>query len=259
MLRFPTRHMFEPGLARIARRLLPALLTIGAAAAGAEPLPMLYRDKPPYSYQEQGVAKGFLYELTARVMARAGIDSRFDVMPPKRIFLALQDPAQAVCSFGWYRIPERERYARFSAPMHQDRPHVILAGPRSSAAVRRHTSLQSLLQDAQLTLATADGVSYGPELDAMIARFPGKIDSALIPPLQVAKKIAARRADFMFIDQDDYDHLLATDPEFKAAALTRLSYPDLPPGLKRYILCSQQVAPEIMRKIDAALAVELKR
>lgn len=256
MLRFPIRHTSAPGLAR---RLLLTLLAVGASGAGAEPLLMLYRDKPPYSYQDKGVAKGYLYELTARTMARAGIDTRFEVVPPKRIFLALQDATQAVCSFGWYRLPERERYARFSAPMHQDRPHVILSGARSSAAVRRHTSLQSLLQDPQLILATADGVSYGPELDAMIAGFPGKIDSALIPPLQVAKKIAARRADFMFIDQDDYDHLLATEPEFKAAGLLRLSYPDLPPGLKRYILCSQKVTPDTMRRIDAALAAELKR
>jgi uncharacterized protein (TIGR02285 family) len=215
---------------------------------------MVFRDKPPYSYLHNGAPTGFLFEKTKKILDLAGVSAEFSVMPPKRIFLEIQNDAQPVCSFGWYKIPEREKFARFSQPIHQDRPHVILAGPRSFDAVSRHKSLRGLLGDASLSLAVVDGVSYGPEIDAMIARFPGRVDRSLVSPLQVAGMVSMKRADFMFIDQDDLDHLLANNSEFKAIGLQRIDHPDAPQGLKRYILCSQRVTEGTMARIDQAIA-----
>jgi polar amino acid transport system substrate-binding protein len=241
------------------RALASLALAVLANLAMAQDLSMVFRDKPPYSYVEQGVQKGFLLDRTRLILEAAAIRHNFREMPPKRIFQEIQDNAEAICSFGWYKIPEREKFARFSLPIHTDRPHVVLAGPRSAEDVRRHKTLKSLMADGALTLATVDGVSYGPDLDAMIASFAGKNDRALVPPLQVAKKVAAKRADFMLIDQEDYDYLMATNPEFRDEMLVRIEYPDLPPGLKRYILCSQRVGAETMAKIDAAIERLAKR
>jgi uncharacterized protein (TIGR02285 family) len=225
----------------------------------ADSLLMVYRDKPPYSFVDNGVAKGFLLERTRRILSRAGIEAQFREMPPKRIFLEIEQNEQAICSFGWYKIPEREKYARFSVPLHQDRPHIVLTGQRSLAAVRRHTTLKGLMSDPKLVLASADGVSYGPDLDAMISAFPGKIDRTLQSPLQVAKKVAAQRADFMFIDQEDYDYLTESSTDFRDNGLVSTEPPDMPSGLKRYILCSQQVGDVVMQRINAAIALEKSR
>lgn len=239
-------------------RLLLVMVTcvLLAPCALAESVLMVYRDKPPYSYVDNGVAKGFLLERTRRIMQRAGIESQFREIPPKRIFLEIQRDEQAICSFGWYKIAEREQYARFSAPMHQDRPHVVLAGPRSVDAVRRHASLKSLMSDASLIVAGADGVSYGADLDLMISKFAGKRDFTLQSPLQVVKKIAAQRADFMFIDQEDLDYLTESSADFRRDGLVRIEYADMPAGLKRHILCSHRVSEDAMRRINAAIAAE---
>lgn len=229
-----------------------AWLAAGGAAAD-EPLLMVFRDKPPYSYVENGVQKGFLLERTRRILDAAAVRANFLDMPPRRIFHELQANQERICSFGWYKIPEREKFARFSLAIHQDRPHIVLFGPRM-AEPRRHASLAELMADGRLTLAVADGVSYGPELDRLIAAFPGSVDRGLVSPLQVAKKLASRRADFMFIDQEDYEYLLATDAGFRADALKRVEFPDLPPGLKRYILCSRKVDEATLARIDAAIA-----
>lgn len=226
--------------------------------ATAESLLMVYTDKPPYSFLDKGVEKGFLLERTRRVLSRAGIESKFREMPPKRILLEIQNNEQAICSFGWYKLAEREKYAFFSAPLHQDRPQAVLAGRRSAAAVQRHATLKQLMADGTLILATADGFSYGQELDSMIAVFPGRIDRTVQTELQVARKIAAKRADFMFIDQEDYDYLIASDADFRSNDLVRIEYPDMPPGLKRYILCSQKVGADVMRRINASIALEGK-
>jgi len=232
---------------------------MGSRGVAAESLLMVFRDKPPYSFVENGVAKGFLLERTRRVLGRAGVEAEFREMPPKRIFLEIEKNEQAICSFGWYKIPEREKYARFSAPLHQDRPHVVLAGSRSADAVRRNATFKGLMSDRALVLAGADGVSYGAELDAMIKTFPGMVDFTLQSPLQVAKKLAAQRADFMLIDQDDYDFLTASNADFRGDSLVRIEYPDMPPGLKRYILCSQRVGDDTMRRINTAIAAEAVR
>jgi len=220
----------------------------------AQEISMVFRDKPPYSYVDNGVQRGFLLERTQRIMELAGVKARFSDMPPKRIFVEIENNTQPICSFGWYKIPAREKYARFSQPIHQDRPHVVLAGPRSADDVKKHRTLKSLLGASGLTLAVVDGVSYGPDIDALIGKFPGTVDRGLVSPQQVAKKVALKRADFMFIDQEDYDYLMSTNPEFKAEGLVRIDYPDLPAGLKRYIMCSQQVSDETMAKLDAAIA-----
>jgi uncharacterized protein (TIGR02285 family) len=227
--------------------------------AAAESLLIVFRDKPPYSFVENGVAKGFLLERTRRVLNRAGIKAEFREMPPKRIFLEIEKNEQNICSFGWYKLTERERYARYSVPLHQDRPHVVLAGPRSAGAIRKYASLKGLLSDQALVLAGADGVSYGAELDAMINTFAGRVDRTLQSPQEIAKKLAAKRADFMLIDQDDYDYLTISNADFRSDDLVRIEYPDMPSGLKRYILCSQQVGDETMRRINAAIAVESVR
>lgn len=229
---------------------------LGSSWTMAAPLLMAFREKPPYSYIEQDVAKGFLLERTRRILARANIRAEFREMPPKRIFLEIQKDDQEICSFGWYKIAERQKYARYSIPLHQDRKQMVLAGSRSAAAIKRHATLKSLMSSKDLTLATADGVSYGTDIDQMISAFSGRIDRTLLSPLEVARKVAMQRADFMFIDQDDYDYLLASDAALLADNLVILDFPDTPPGLLRYILCSQKVSEAMMRQINAAIALE---
>jgi len=226
---------------------------VGSSCALAENLLMVFRDKPPYSYLDNGIAKGFLLERVRQVLKRAGISSELREMPPKRIFMEIEKNTQAVCSFGWYKIPEREKYALFSLPIHQDRPHAVLAGDGSLIKIRRHLHIKELMSDQTLFLVAADGVSYGSDIDAMIGAFPGKVDKTLQSPLEVARKLAAQRADFMFIDQDDYDYLIASNADFRGEGLTLIQFQDMPTGLKRYILCSKLVGEPMIRRINQAI------
>lgn len=232
---------------------------MGLPAIANEPLLMVFRDKPPYSYVSSSGMTGFLLERTQEILGQAGIPATFQDMPPKRIFSEIQNSGKPICSFGWYKIPEREAYAWFSKAIHTDKPHAVLFAGHSAASVGKHKTLASLMADPALTLSLADGVSYGPELDPMIARFPGQVDRGGIAPLQVANKVARGRADFMFIDQEDYAHLLKTNPAFRDENMVRFDFPDMPPGLKRYILCSQQVSDSVRRRIDAAIDQVVRR
>lgn len=240
-----------------------ALLIAGFAlalpgSARADPLLMAFRDKPPYSYVDRGVQKGFLLERVRQIMAEARVETVFRDLPPKRIFADLEGNAIRMCSFGWYKIPEREKFARFSQPIHQDRPHVILAGARSADRILTLKSLRALMADTALVLGVVDGVSYGTQIDAMIDAYRGPLERSLVAPLQLVRKLAANRFDFMFIDQEDFDFMLQSNPEIRKEKLARLDFNDMPAGLKRYILCSQQVSDDVMARINQAIARSIR-
>ncbi|WP_269531084.1 ABC transporter substrate-binding protein [Chitinimonas sp. BJYL2] len=226
-------------------------LLIGTAVL-AEPIEVAYRDKPPYSYTENGQPKGFLLERTIAIFKRAGIEARYLEVPVKRITTDIQANQRPICSPSWYKLPEREAYARFSLPIHQDKPHVVLASPKARAAVSRHKLLSSLFADASLQLGVVEGVSYGQALDTAIAQTAKPPMRSTVTPLQLARMVAHGRADYMLIDQEDLSYL-QSHSALNTLKLVKLAFPDMPAGLKRYIMCSQQVDPATLNQLDEAI------
>jgi len=230
---------------------LAGVLPGGAQAQDDRPLLLLYREKPPYSYTEDRQPKGLLIEQSRAVLTAAGLAVQMEEAPLKRIQLELQANERPLCSPGWYRLPERELYARFSLPMSQDVPHVVLVGPRSAAAVRAHRSLASLLADASLRMAVVDGISYGGELDGLIRRQSPAPLRATVTPVQLTRMLGAGRADYMFMDREDY--LWLTRHGEVSRQLGSLSFPDMPAGLQRHMMCSKKTSDATMQALDAAI------
>lgn len=228
-----------------------ALVRPSAAQPDERTLTLLYRDKPPYSYTEDRQPKGLLIEQSRAVLAAAGITAQMEEAPLKRIQLELQANERPLCSPGWYKLPERELYARFSLPMSQDLPHVVLAGPRAAAAVHAHRSLASLLADSTLRMAVVDGISYGSELDALIRQQTPAPLRATVTPVQLTRMLGAGRADYMFMDREDYLWLSRQGEVSKK--LGAINFPDLPAGLQRHMMCSKKTPEAMMQAIDAAI------
>jgi len=231
---------------------LAALATVAAAATPSPAILVEYRDKPPYSHTVNGQPRGFLIERTVEVFRRAHIVASYVEMPVKRIVGDIQANQQRVCSPSWYKLPERELFARFSLPIHQDKPHVVLASAQSALAVRQHKTLQSLLNDQSLSLGVLDGVSYGPELDRMIARMPKPPMRAVMAVAQLSKMVALRRADYMLVDQEDLSFLDGRS-DGAVLGLTVVEFADMPPGLKRYLMCSKNISDAELGAINQAI------
>lgn len=237
---------------RLCRGLLvPAALVATQAHASPEVL-IAYRDKPPYSTTINGRPSGVLLDKTRRIFEAAGVAYRFAEMPLKRISTEIEANQRPICTPGWYRLPERERVGNFSAAIHRDPPQLVLASHARAAAVRAHASLRALLRDPQVQLLVLEGASYGSEVDAMVAAMPQRPQSAVGTSLQVGRMIAARRGDYMFIDQADYDFLRHADPK-TAAAVEPVRFADMPQGIQRYYWCSRQVDAPLLARIDAAI------
>ncbi len=223
----------------------------GAALAQAT-LTVEYRDKPPYSYTEGGKPAGFLMERTARVLRRAGLDARYVEVPVRRTLLNLQANQAPLCSPGLYKLPERAAFARFSMPIHRDKPHVVLAHAEVAARIRAMPKLAQLFADPTLQPGLVEGVSYGRQLDQFLSTVAKPAIRAQLSPLQLARMVGVRRMDYMLIDEEDLNWL-RRDPEFTPLPLVRVEFADMPRGELRYIACSQQVPQSTLERINQAI------
>ena len=223
-----------------------------AMAVAAQPITVAWREKPPYYYTENGVAKGFMLERARQIFEAAGVPARFVNEPQKRIWANFSHGMQNYCSISWYRLPEREAVAQYTLPVHTDQPHAVLAVPAVAARVKAHASVKSLLADRSLTLALVDGVSYGPELDGLIANSQNRIMRRTVDTASMFRMMAAGRADYLFVDREDWNYLRARMPELQQ--LTLIEYADMPQGLKRYFVCSRDVPAETMERLNRAIA-----
>ncbi len=232
---------------------------IGVIAAGSTataladvPLTVAWREKPPYYYFDQNkVAKGFMLERAKQIFAAAGVPAVFENEPQKRIWTNFSHGKRNYCSISWYRLPEREAVAQFSVPVHADQPHAVLAVPAVAARIRSHPNLKSLLADKSLTLAVVDGVSYGPELDALIAGSENRIMRRTVETSAMFRMVAYGRADFLFVDREDWNYLRLKYPELQTLVL--IDFADMPPGLKRHIVCSRDVPADTMERLNRAI------
>jgi len=237
---------------RLARLLALMAASCAGGALAQAPLAIEYRDKPPYSYTVDGKPAGFLMERTARLLKRAGIEARYAEVPIRRTLQHLQANQAAMCSPGLYKNPEREAFARFSLPIHRDKPHVVLAHANAAAQIRAMAHIAQLFADASLQPGIMEGVSYGQQLDQLLANAARPPVRAQLAPLQLARMVGVRRVDYMLIDEEDLNWL-RKDPEFTPLPLVRVEFADMPRGELRYLACSQQVPPQMLDKLNQAI------
>lgn len=226
--------------------------TQSSAFAQSQGLTVAWRDKPPHQYLENGKEKGVLLELARKVFSDAKLDSRFVEEPAKRIWQNFANKTPNYCSFGWYKIPERESLVQFSEVMYRDPPHTLLVASPALNIINTHKNLSSLLNDTRLTLAIVDGVSYGEQLDRLLATSKNKRLHVTASPSIMVRMINANRASMLFIDRADWFYL--RDKEALLQDVHQVDIEGMPAGLDRYIICSKDVAPEIMKKINHSLA-----
>ncbi|MBV8656648.1 MAG: transporter substrate-binding domain-containing protein [Burkholderiales bacterium] len=231
---------------------LSILLFAAAATDASAPVIVEYREKPPYNYTEAGIPKGFLVDRVRDIFGSAKVEMRFEAVPANRLMADIEANTRPVCSPGYYRLPERERFARFTAAMYVDKPHALIANHLQASSIRHLGTLKALLASSQYTMGVVDGVSYGAELDAAIGRLPRAPMRAAVPPGQLVKMVGAGRADFMLIDEEDLQ-FLGSSGQLAVLGVERVQFPDPPAGLRRHIMCSRAVSAETIRRLDAAI------
>ncbi|CAN7423716.1 transporter substrate-binding domain-containing protein [Pseudoduganella sp. LjRoot289] len=244
-------------------RIAISLMLAGAGALAAPPAPpsiplavqapitVAWSEKPPYYYQEDGVDKGYMLAYGKAIFAAAGVEARFVPEPQKRIWARFRDGTRNYCSMAWYYLPDRVDIVQYTLPIHTDPPQIVLVAPKALAQVKSHATLASMLADPKLTLGIVDGSSYGPQLDARIARSSNQIMRRTVPSLGMIRMLAAGRASYLLTDRDVWEFTRPRQQEL--AGLAQYDVPDMPSGLQRHIVCSLDVPAASIGKLNRAI------
>jgi polar amino acid transport system substrate-binding protein len=218
-------------------------------AFAEEPLPVFYNERPPYLVSGTGgEVTGLTADPTAYALRKARIPFKWVAMPSARQIYLLQENQAKLSAVGWFKNPEREKFAKFSTALYQDKQTVVLARSdnRKIAAIR---SVEELLSDRSLKLLRKFGYSYGQDLDERIIRLAPVSLQVTVENVNMIQMIQVRRADYMFIAPEEAGRAIALAGLRSADFHTR-TLPDMPHGEKRYLLFSQLVDDDTIRLVN---------
>jgi ABC-type amino acid transport substrate-binding protein len=86
-----------------------------------------YTDHIPYFYRDaRGEVRGVVADSVALVFEKAGVPYRFKESPAKRQMYDLRRGSPNICGIGWYKTPEREKFAKYSLPIYKNKTRIAL-------------------------------------------------------------------------------------------------------------------------------------
>jgi polar amino acid transport system substrate-binding protein len=229
------------------------LLICSAPVIAEDSIQLYYSDRIPYAVTDtQGEVSGLCATPAANAFKQAGIPFKWKRMPFKRQLETIKYNKKMACGIGWFKNPERERFARFTEEIYQDKPAISIS-KRGNKALAHHRSLNALLTDNTAKLLVKDGFSYGVYIDALIKKFnPQHVVVVNSTNIQMLQMILSERADYFFMSEEEAEHIILSTG-YEVSQFQLQHYNDMPDGNRRYIICSQQVSPEIIELLNQSL------
>jgi hypothetical protein len=114
------------------------------------------------------------------------------------------------------------------------------------------------MADDSLSVGLIDGVSYGPKIDALLRTTGAERVVRTVDASNMMRMVAAGRVSYTFADRYGWEYLRERDSTL--VAVTLVDFPDTPPGMSRHLMCSKDIPPTTMRKLDKAIeALKISR
>lgn len=224
--------------------------------SSAQPLEVLYFEYPPYYHAlPDGRAAGLIVDLADKVFAKAGVEAGYRFVPVKRILQDIQT-GEPVASLGWFKTPEREDFARFSLPIYINRPVGVFFLREKEELFRPYETLEELMASGKFLIGRVAGLSDGPIIDAMLARYPDRIVSVTADSVRLVRMLETGRFDFFLLPPEEIDVLLQ-EAQAPPEDFALKSMDDIPQGNCRHIMYSKAVDDDLIRKIDDAILSEI--
>ena len=227
-------------------------LLFSSQEAAAQPLEVLYFERPPYYATVNGQPDGFLVSLTRKILAQAGVTASFLEMPARRILTTIKANQGAVCSIGWFSTPERETYATFSLPIYEDQALMAVFLRSGRVPPAGITRFEELSAETDLALGLNEGYSYGNHVDQLISRMRTPPVKSSGPQEQLMRMLAAGRFDFLLVNPIEID-TLARLAEIPPEDILALELSDMPRGNMRHLMFSKAVSSEIIQRVNETI------
>ncbi len=229
------------------------ILSFCSTATAKKPVLIYYEERTPYAVSiESGGVEGLTASPVAEAFDKAGIPYQWKKMPFKRQLMTIKANKSLGCGIGWFKNSEREGFARFSNPIYQDRPNIVI-GKKENISLSNHLTVQDLLFDKNLKLIVKDSFSYGQYIDNLIAKHTPNILVVIgSSNLEMLRLVLSGRGDYFFAAEEEADKVIENTGN-KISQFTLHYLSDMPPGSARYLACSQHVPAEMIEQVNKYL------
>ncbi len=212
---------------------------------------ILYHERPPYYVTGPLGIYGLCVDPVKKALLAADVSADWVKMPAARQLDMVRFKVKNTCAIGWFKNPEREKYAVYSSAIYRDKPMIALARADNPRLVSgRH--LAQTLGDPEVILLRKDGYSYGRFIDEMILKHDPRQKMTAAENIGMLKLVYDGLADYFFISEEEAIELVHTSglltENFK---LVRFS--DMPGGNQRYLLFSKTTDKAIIDRVNAAI------
>ena len=222
------------------------------ARADDQAIILYFHVRPPYAEPGAPVGvKGLLVSPVIKALNEAGLNAQWVEMPPARQTEEIKRAVTPACGLGWFKRPDREVFAVFTAPIYKDRPTVIVIRKDDTRFVIP-ASLQQIIADPHFELLIKTGYSYGEIVDAWLQKYHPASEESAGTNETMLKMIANSRSDYMIMAAEEADYLLERDPPL-GAALHAIALSDAPEGEQRYLMCSKATPADAIARLNAKL------
>ncbi len=235
----------------------PAVAGENGLRQHSTPIILAYHERPPY-YVTGGdnFLTGLVGEPALSAFRNSGLQFVVQKMPSKRQQNSVHNNKERICALGWFKTPEREQFARFTLPLYQDLPTVVITRA-DLAATLTEPALTELFRRQDLTLLIKSGYSYGAHIDQALQLDPPPVVTTTGNTAQMIAMIGSGKADYFFAAAEEAAEVIAASgsPEsYRQVVLV-----DVPLGNRRYLMCSRQVRPEEIERLNQAIAARTGR
>lgn len=231
------------------------LLPHGPSEAGI--LRVHYHERPPYYVTTATGVTGLCAAPVRRALANSGVPHRWHLTPPRRQLFWLQlRTREAHAAVGWFRLPEREGWARFSDPVYRDGAWVAVVR-RDEDRVGGESPVPGLLRVPGWIVLRKAGYSYGSWLEGWLAEIRPVQRSSPSDAGSMLQAVARHRADCVFMAREEAECLLGVEGDW-ATALRVVTLTDSPPGPERHVMFGRGVPESWIRTFNEALNRELR-
>lgn len=216
------------------------------------PLQLHFHERRPFYVKYKDNVYGLVAGPVGRILEQADIEFEWVETPAGRQLEIIRKDASPICAVGWFKTPQRQRYAKFSLPVYQDRKLVAVTR-NDNDRMNAEEDLERVFSDRRLRLLVKSGYSYGAYISKKLELLePWMIDTTA-DNVGMLEMIKDMRADYCFMSEEEaYD--LLVNSSLDRSAFKIIQFRDVPEGSKRYLLCSRNVDEATMDRINSAIA-----
>ncbi len=154
--RFGSGTFWRKIFSGIRRLVSPVFLLSISQTPCAQTLRVVCAEIAPFCYVEDGVSRGYVYEIGQEILKRLELQSRIEIQPLARSLQTVQKNSRVI-SLWVGRIPEREKTVRWLTPIVIDAFHIFTLKGRAEAntvdKARQLSAIASTIAGANLIAA----------------------------------------------------------------------------------------------------------